>query len=72
MRDSQDSKGGTLDEMLFNGERELVVSTSSRQTGHHVEGWDCYPTVKNSKPAFFQSEELQEQKQTEPEVKEVQ
>ena len=34
VRDSQDSKGGTLDEMPYSGERELVESTSSRKTGH--------------------------------------
>jgi hypothetical protein len=31
-RDSQNSKGGTLDEMPYSGERELVESTSSRKT----------------------------------------
>ena len=36
VRDSQDSKGGTLDEMPNSGERELVESTSSRKTGHQV------------------------------------
>jgi hypothetical protein len=36
MRDSQDSKGGTLDEMLYRGEREHVDPTSSRETGHQV------------------------------------
>jgi hypothetical protein len=30
VRDSQDSKGGTLDEMPNHGEREHVESTSSR------------------------------------------
>jgi hypothetical protein len=29
VRESQDSKGGTLDEMSYNGECELVESTSS-------------------------------------------
>jgi hypothetical protein len=28
-RDSQDSKGGTLDEMFYSGEGEVVESTSS-------------------------------------------
>ncbi|KRY62225.1 hypothetical protein T4D_7626, partial [Trichinella pseudospiralis] len=31
-------RGGTLDEMPNSGERELVESTSSRKTGHQVEG----------------------------------
>ena len=56
MRVSQDSKGGTLDEMPNSGERELVESTSSRKTGHQVEGWGCHPTVKNSDPELFLSE----------------
>ena len=36
MRDSQDSKGGTLDEMPDSRERELIEPTSSRKTGHQV------------------------------------
>jgi hypothetical protein len=43
-----DSKGGTLDEMPNSRERELVVSTASRKTGHQVGGWGCHPTIKNS------------------------
>jgi hypothetical protein len=45
---SQDLKGGTLDEMTCNGERELIESTSSRKIGQQVEGWGSHPTVKNS------------------------
>ena len=33
MRESQDVKGRTLDELSYSGERELVESTSSRKTG---------------------------------------
>jgi hypothetical protein len=36
VRDPQDSKGGTLDEMPNNRERELIEPTSSRKTGHQV------------------------------------
>ena len=36
VRDSQDSKGGTLDEMPYSRERELIEPTSSRKTGHQV------------------------------------
>jgi hypothetical protein len=36
VRDSQYSKGGTLDEIPYTGERELVEPTSSRKTGHQV------------------------------------
>jgi hypothetical protein len=42
--------------MPYSGERELVESTSSRKTGHHMEGWGCHPTVKNSAPELFRSE----------------
>ena len=55
MRNSQDSKGETLDEMPNSGERELVESTSSRNTGHQVEGGDCHPTINNSHPELFLS-----------------
>jgi hypothetical protein len=33
VRDSQESKGGPIDEMPYSGERELVEPTSSRKTG---------------------------------------
>jgi hypothetical protein len=36
VRDSQDSKGGTLDEIPDSRERELIEPTSSRKTGHQV------------------------------------
>jgi hypothetical protein len=36
VRDSQDSKGGTLDDMFDSRERELPEATSSRKTGHQV------------------------------------
>jgi hypothetical protein len=37
VRDSQDSKGGTLDEMPYSEEeKKLVEPTSSRKTGHQV------------------------------------
>jgi hypothetical protein len=42
VRDSQDSKGGTLDEMPYSGERELGESTSSEGTGHQVEGFPTH------------------------------
>ena len=32
-KSSQDSNGGTLDEMPYNGGRELIESTSSGKTG---------------------------------------
>jgi hypothetical protein len=36
VKDSQDSKGGTLDEMPDSRERELIEPTSSRKTGQQV------------------------------------
>jgi hypothetical protein len=56
VRDSQDSKGETLDEIPYSGERKLVEPTFSGKTGHQVEGWGCHPTVKNSDPELFLSE----------------
>ena len=38
VRDSQDTKGGTLDEKTYTGERELAEPTSSRKTASS-EGW---------------------------------
>jgi hypothetical protein len=56
VRDSQEPKGGgTVDEMPYSVKRELVEFTSSRKTGHQVEEWVCYPTVKNSDPELFLS-----------------
>jgi hypothetical protein len=36
VKDSQESKGGTLDEMPNSRERELIEPTSSRKTRHQV------------------------------------
>ena len=47
--------GGTLDKMPNSGEKELAESTSSRKTGHHVEGWSCHHTVKNPDSELFLS-----------------
>jgi hypothetical protein len=41
VRDTQDLKGGTLDEISYSGERELVKHTSSRKTGHQVKDEDA-------------------------------
>jgi hypothetical protein len=46
MRDSWDSKRGTLDEMPYIGERELVEPTSSRKTGHQVRDGVAIPQSK--------------------------
>jgi hypothetical protein len=58
VRDSKNSKGGTLDELPNNGERELVEFISSRKTGNQMEGWGCHPTVKNSDPELFLSKRI--------------
>ena len=36
VRDSQDSKGGTLDKMPDSSEKEIIEPTSSRKTGHQL------------------------------------
>jgi hypothetical protein len=68
--DSQDSKGGTLDEMLYSVERKLVESTFSRKTWHQVEGWGCHSIVKNSDQNC--SKNCGDKTGEEPEGKEVQ
>jgi hypothetical protein len=46
VRDSQYSKGGTFDEMPYNGERKLVEPTSSRKSGHQVGDGVAIPQSK--------------------------
>ena len=46
VRDSQDSKGGTLDEMPNIGERELIEPTSSRKSGLQVRDGVAIPQSK--------------------------
>jgi hypothetical protein len=46
VRDSQDSKGGTFDEMPFIGERELVEPTSSIKAGHQMRDEVAIPQSK--------------------------
>jgi hypothetical protein len=58
VRNSQDSKGGTLDEMPNSRERKRLESTSSRKTGHQVKEWGCHPTIKNSNPELFLSKRI--------------
>ena len=73
VRDSLDSERGTLEDMPNSAERELIESTSSRKTGHQVEGWGCHPTVKNSDPELFLSKKKYRDKNgEETEGKEVQ
>jgi hypothetical protein len=55
VEESQDSKGGTLDEVPNSGEKELLESTSNRKTGHQMEEWGCQLTVTNSDPELFLS-----------------
>jgi hypothetical protein len=58
VRDAQDSKGGTLDEIPNSGERELVQSTSSKKTGHQMEGWGYHSTIKISDSELFLSKRI--------------
>jgi hypothetical protein len=46
VREFQDSKGGTLDEMPYSEERELVKPSSSRKTGHQVRKIKCHSIIK--------------------------
>jgi hypothetical protein len=46
VRDSQDSKAETLDEMPYSGDRELVKPTSSIKTGHQVKDGVAIPQSK--------------------------
>jgi hypothetical protein len=46
VRESQDSKGWTLDEMHYSGEGELVEPTSSRKTGHQWRDGVAIPQSK--------------------------
>ena len=43
MRESQDSKGETLDEVLNSRERVLKEPMSNRMTGHQVRDEVCIP-----------------------------
>jgi hypothetical protein len=52
VRDSQDSQGGTLDEILYIGERELVEPTSIRKTGHQVRDWVAIPVKTLTRHCF--------------------
>ena len=45
-RDSQDSKGGTLDEVPYSREIELVEPTYIRRTEHHVRDGLAIPQSK--------------------------
>jgi hypothetical protein len=40
------------------GKRECVEPTTTRKTGHQVEGEGCHSTVKNSDPELFLSERI--------------
>jgi hypothetical protein len=46
VRDFEDSKGGTLDEMPYSGEMKLVEPTSSRKTRHQSRDRVAIPQSK--------------------------
>jgi hypothetical protein len=58
MSDSQDSKGGTLDEMFYRGERELRAHLQQKDRASS-EGWGCHPTVKTLTHNYSCLKELQ-------------
>jgi hypothetical protein len=60
-----------LDEMAYSGERELVESTSSRKTGHQVEGGVAISQSKTD-PELCLFKRNAGTKMEETEVKEVQ
>jgi hypothetical protein len=47
VRDCHDSKGRTLDEIPYSGDRELIEPTSNRKTGHEVRDVVAIPQSKN-------------------------
>ena len=57
VRDSQNSKIGTLDEIPYTWERKLVEPTSSRKTGHQVRDVVVIPH-SNFDPSLFLSERI--------------
>jgi hypothetical protein len=58
VRDSQDSKEETLDEMPNSRERELIEPTYSEDRTSS-EGWGCHPTVTPLTHNCFSLKELQ-------------
>ena len=71
MRDSQDSKGGTLDKMPYSRERELIESISSRKTGHQMRERG-HPTLTTLTHNCSYLKELQYGNGEGPEIKKVQ
>jgi hypothetical protein len=69
VRVSQDSKGGTLDDMTECRERELIEPTSSKKTGHQLRERGAIPQ-SHYDPQLFLSEKLQGLKWRKPEEKE--
>jgi hypothetical protein len=62
VRESQDSKGGSLDEMPNSGKRERVEPTSRRKTGHPVRDGVANPQSKTLTHNCSCLKELQRQK----------
>jgi hypothetical protein len=55
VRDAQDSEGGTLDEMLYSGERETLGSTYSKRQCIIWRAGVVIPQSKNSDLELFLS-----------------
>ena len=47
VRDSQDSKGGTFDEMPNSRKKELYRAHLQQEGSTSNEGWDCHSTVRS-------------------------
>ena len=73
LKDSQDSKGGTLYEMPYSRERELLESTTNRKTKHQVRDGITIPQQKTVTQNCSCLKELQGQKNgKDPKEKDIQ
>jgi len=72
VRDSQDSKAETSNEMHYSRKREIEEFTTIKKTRHQIHGWGYHPTVKNSDPELLLSQRPSEKNGEKPEEKEVQ
>ena len=63
--------GETFNDVLFSREGKLLQSTSSRGTGHQVEGCGCHSIVKSSDSELFLYEGISQTKNGEDEKMKV-
>ena len=67
--ESHDSKGGTLDEMSYSGERELVEPSFSKKTGHQVKDGVAIPQIKTLTQNCSSLKEMQDKNEATEEKK---